>query len=77
MEDQESLETSALISKLADPVEDQVDNLLSDGVVSTSIVVGSILLASDELLRVEELAVGTSANLICGVDNIKVMWIAP
>ena len=66
MEDQESLETSALISKLADPVEDQVDNLLSDGVVTTSIVVGSILLASDELLRVEELAVGTSADLICG-----------
>ena len=77
MEDQESLETSALIGKLADPVEDQVDNLLSDGVVSTSIVVGSILLASDELLRVEELAVGTSANLICGVDNIKVMWRGP
>jgi hypothetical protein len=32
--------------------------------VTTSIVVGSIFLASDELLRVEKLPVGTSANLI-------------
>ena len=75
VEDQEPLETSALIGKLTDPVEDQVDNLLSDGVVTTSVVVGSILLASDELFRVEELAVGASANLICGIYNIKVMWV--
>ena len=66
VEDQEPLETSALIGKLADPIKDQVDNLLSDGVVTTSVVVGSILLASDKLLRVKELAVGASANLICG-----------
>ena len=66
VEDQESLETSALIGKLADPVEDEINNLLSDGVVTTSVVVGSIFLASDKLLRVEQLAVGTSANLICG-----------
>jgi hypothetical protein len=33
-------------------------------VVATSEVVGSILLATDELLRVEELAVSTSPNLI-------------
>jgi hypothetical protein len=35
--------------------------------VTTGVVVGSILLASDHLLGVEERAVGTSADLI---DNI-------
>ena len=70
VEDQESLETSALIGKLTDPIEDKINDLLSDGVVTTSIVVGSILLASDKLLRVEQLAVGTSANLICGEINM-------
>ena len=65
VEDQESLETSALIGKLADPIEDEINNLLSDGVVTTSVVVSSIFLASDKLLRMEQLTVGTSANLIC------------
>jgi hypothetical protein len=32
--------------------------------VATGVVVGSILLAGDHLLRVEELTVGTSADLI-------------
>ena len=34
------------------------------GIVATGKVVGSILLAADELLWVEELAVGSSPNLI-------------
>jgi hypothetical protein len=34
------------------------------GVVSTSKVIGSILLAGDQLLGVEQLPVGTSADLI-------------
>ncbi|TNN89391.1 hypothetical protein EYF80_000679 [Liparis tanakae] len=34
-----------------------VDDLLADGVVSTGVVVGSILLTSDQLLRVEQLAI--------------------
>lgn len=34
------------------------------GIMATGEVVGSILLAADELLRVEELAVGTSPHLI-------------
>ena len=37
---------------------------LLTGVVTTSKVVGSILLATDELLRVEELAVSASPHLI-------------
>jgi len=64
VEDEEALETSALISKLTDSVEAEINNLLTDGVVTTGEVVGGILLTGDELLWVEELSVGTSADLI-------------
>ncbi|KAG7237896.1 hypothetical protein INR49_031689 [Caranx melampygus] len=54
VEDQEALKTGALF---ADPVQNQVNDLFADGVVSTGVVVGSILLTSDQLLGVEQLAV--------------------
>jgi hypothetical protein len=59
-----NLETSAVVRKLADAVKNKVNNLLANGVVATSIVVGSILLAGDELLGVVELAVSASANFV-------------
>ena len=37
---------------------------LTDGVVATGVVVGGVLLAGDELLRVEQLAVGAGADLV-------------
>jgi len=64
VEDEETLETSALIGKLSNPVEAEIDDLLTNGVVTTSEVVGGIFLTRDELLRMEELSVGTSSNLI-------------
>jgi hypothetical protein len=64
VEDEESLKTSALFRQLADPVQDKVDDLLANGVVATSVVVGSVLLSSDQLLRVEKLAVGSHPDLI-------------
>jgi hypothetical protein len=64
VEDEEALETSALIGELSDSVEAEVNNLLTDGVVTTGEVVGGILLTGDELLGVEELSVGSSADLI-------------
>ena len=64
VEDQEALETGALVGKLADAVKHQIDDLLADGVVTTSVVVGSIFLAGDELFGVEESAVGSSADFI-------------
>ncbi len=64
IEDQESLETSAVVCQLADAVKGKVNNLLANGVVATGKVVGSILLARDQLLGVEQLPVGTSANLV-------------
>ena len=65
VEDEEALQTGALVSQLADSVEDQVDDLLADGVVATGIVVGGILLAGHQLLGVEQLTVGAGTDLIC------------
>jgi len=64
VEDHEALETSAVVSQLADSVKDKVDHLLANGVVTTGVVVGSILLAGHELLRVVELSVGAGADLV-------------
>ena len=60
MEDQESLEPGALVRQLPHPVQHQVDDLLADGVVPTSVVVRRVLLAGHQLLGVEQLAVGAS-----------------
>jgi hypothetical protein len=66
VEHEEALETSAVVSKLSDPVEAEVDDFLADGVVSSGEVVGGIFLAGDQLLGVEELSVGAGPDL---VDN--------
>uniref|UniRef100_A0A3Q2XTE9 Dynein axonemal assembly factor 1 n=1 Tax=Hippocampus comes TaxID=109280 RepID=A0A3Q2XTE9_HIPCM len=39
-----------------------VDDLSADGVVSAGVVVGRILLTCDQLIRVEELTIGSGAN---------------
>ena len=54
------LEASAVVCQLSDPVQHQVDDLLADGVVPTSVVVRRVLLAGHQLLRVKQLAVGAS-----------------
>jgi len=64
VEDQETLETGTLIGKLSDSVEDKVDDFFTDGVVTTGVVVGGILFAGDQLFGVEQLTVGTGADLI-------------
>jgi len=67
VEDEEALETRAVVGDVADLVKDLVNELLADGVVATGVVVRGILLAGDHLLRVEEGAVGAGADLI---DNV-------
>jgi len=64
VEDHEALETGAVVGQLADAVKHKVNNLFADGVVTTGVVVGSILLAGDELLGVVQLTVGASADLV-------------
>ena len=64
VEDEETLEAGALVGQLPNPVQHQVDDLLADGVVAPGVVVGRVLLASDQLLRMEQLAICSSADLI-------------
>ena len=64
VEDEETLEPGALVRELPHPVENQVDDLLPDGVVAASVVVGGVLLPGHQLLRVEELTVGSGSNLV-------------
>jgi hypothetical protein len=64
MEDHESLQTSAVVSKLTDAVQYEVHDLLADSVVATGVVVGSILLTRDDLLRMVQLTISSSADLI-------------
>lgn len=86
VEDEETLQAGAVVGDAADLVEDLVDELLSDRVVATGVVVRGILLACDHLLGVEEGAVGTGADLIddvgleIGVDGtgdvLALAWVA-
>ena len=64
MEDEESLQSGALVSQLANAVQHQINDFFPDSVVTTSIVVCGILLSGDQLFRMEELAVGASADFI-------------
>ena len=50
--------------QLASSVQHEVDDLLADGVVTAGVVIGRVFLPCDQLLRVEQLAVGSGTNLV-------------
>mmetsp|Transcript_22298 Transcript_22298/g.60914 ORF Transcript_22298/g.60914 Transcript_22298/m.60914 type:complete len:213 (-) Transcript_22298:277-915(-) len=62
--DHEPLQARAVVGQLADPVQDQVHDLLAYRVMAARKVVGRVLFSRDELLGMEELAVRARANLI-------------
>merc|ERR1711997_337287 len=64
MEEKESLETSTLVGELPDSVQDEINNLLSDGVVSPGVVVGGVLLSVDQLFGMVELTIGSNSGLV-------------
>lgn len=68
VEDQEALEAGASVGNAANLVEDAIDKLLANGVVATSVVVGSILLPGDHVLGVEQASVWAGADL---VDDVR------
>ena len=53
-----------LTGNTSNSVNDIVDHLLSNGIVTTGVVVGGILLTTDQQLRVEKVAVFTSSDLV-------------
>ena len=59
-----SLLARAIVCKFANTIQHQVNNLFSDGVVSACEVIGCIFFSTNQLLRMEQLAVRTSANFI-------------
>ena len=63
MEDQEPLKTCALIGQFSDAIQDQINDFFANRVMASGIIVCSVFLASDQLLRVEQLTVGSSADL--------------
>lgn len=64
MEDHESLETGTVVSQLSDSVQAEINDFLSDGVVSSGEVVGGIFLSGDQLFWVEQLSVGSGSDFI-------------
>jgi len=64
VEDEETLETSAVVSKLSDSVQAEIDDFFTNGVVTSGEVVGGVFLSGDELFGVEELSVGTGSDFI-------------
>merc|ERR1719211_580783 len=64
MEEEEALKAGALVGQLPDPVQDEVHDLLANGVVAPGVVVGGVLLAVDQLLGVVKLAVGSNSGLV-------------
>jgi len=64
VEDEETLETCALIRELSDSIEAEIDDFFTNGVMSSGEVVGSIFFTGDELLWMEELSVGSGSDLI-------------
>jgi len=64
VEDEETLETSAVVGKLPDTVKAEIDDFLSDGVMSSGEVVGSIFLSADQLFGVEQLTVGSGTDFV-------------
>jgi hypothetical protein len=64
VEDEEALESRAVVCNTANLVQNLINEFLANSVVATSVIVGGILLASNHMLRVEKTAVGTSSDLI-------------
>lgn len=59
-----TLKARAVVSQTTDSVQNKVDDFLSNCVVATSVIIGSIFFASYHLLRMEELFVRASTDFI-------------
>ena len=58
------MQTRAVVGDTTDLIQDLVNELLSNCVVATGVVVGRILLAGDHVLGVEQGAVGAGVDLV-------------
>jgi hypothetical protein len=64
VKNQEALEASAVVGNTANFVQNLIDELLANSVMTAGVVIGCIFLASYQMLGVEETTVGASADFI-------------
>merc|ERR1719225_77555 len=64
VEKQKSLKSRTLVSQFPDSVQNQIHDLLANGVVAPGVVVGGVLLAIDQLLGMVKLTVGSNSGLV-------------
>ena len=64
VEDEETLETCALIRELSDSIKAEINDFFTNGVMSSGEVVGSIFFTGDELLGMVKLSVCSCSSLI-------------
>ena len=64
VEDEEALRTGGILHLLPDPLQHPVQDLLSHGVVAPGEVVGGVLTAGDETVRVIQIFVGPAPELL-------------
>lgn len=64
VEDKEALKTRAVVGEPPQLLDADINDLLSDSVVTTSVVVRGVLLAGHERLRMEKGTVGASLDLV-------------
>mmetsp|Transcript_4423 Transcript_4423/g.11132 ORF Transcript_4423/g.11132 Transcript_4423/m.11132 type:complete len:287 (-) Transcript_4423:74-934(-) len=64
VEDHEALQPRAVVRKLSEAIEHEVNDFLPDGIVPAGKVVRGVLLTADQLFWVEELAVRPRAHLV-------------
>lgn len=65
MENQEALQARAIANQFPNTVHRGIYHIMSNGVMSTGIVVGGILFPTQHLAGVEQLLIHPSSNLIC------------
>ena len=71
VEDQETLETGAIVREFSDSVKDIVNKLFANSVVTSSIVVGSIFFARNQLFWMEELFVWSRSYWIRSLKIVR------
>ena len=67
MEDQEPLESVALLRQPTDALRYSVNDLSAAGVMTARVVISRVLFTAYQLLWMEEMAVGSAANLVCEI----------
>merc|ERR1712109_424568 len=59
VEDEEPLKAATLVSKFANPVQNQVHDFFTNGVMTSSVIIGRILFARNQLLGMKQLAISS------------------